>query len=173
MEVRGAHTYFVRAADAAATADVAWVHNAGYIDNAISNHPNAVVKSGAKKGQIRHTNPRSNRTMISPRSELDGDHILPKQAFKDAVAAREAIIDRSLTKVEWQLVRTLMNSAQNLRPMLNSFNRSKSDLTAAAWRATDSEIARSVSSGYFRSLGRRQAAVGRKLEALLSTFLED
>jgi hypothetical protein len=169
MEVDGAHSYFVLAADAPPDTEAAWVHNAGYIDEAIANQ-DALVKSGAREGQVRHIDPTTNRTTISPRSMLDGDHVLPKQAFKDAVSLRETTIGRALNNTEKRQVITLMNSAENLRPMINSFNRSKSDLLAGAWKALGTDLTKSVHPGYIKSMAKTQSAVNKKLTSLLGTF---
>ncbi|MEL6109746.1 MAG: polymorphic toxin-type HINT domain-containing protein [Planctomycetota bacterium] len=157
LEVYGEHVYFVGEHGILA-------HN-GYISRSIKNQ-----NARRSDGLINHIDPRTNKMTASPRSQLHGDHVLPKNRFKQLIKAREAQIGRSLTRTELREVNKLMNGAENLRPMNGSFNSSKQDFLAATWRRVQSKLSRQVHPDYLRDLARTQRSVHTQLRALLKSF---
>jgi YD repeat-containing protein len=166
LRVAEAQTYLVRAQGS--VAEPVWVHNA-YIGRAINNQ-SALVEEGENAGLIRTIDPETNKEVLMDRSDLDGDHQLPKQSFDDAVADREEELLRPLTKSEMAQVRQLMNSEENLRPMPSSFNRSKQDYLADEWANLDTSISNRVSPDYINDLRTTQTNVATKLTTLLQNF---
>lgn len=157
LEVYAEHVYFVGEEGILA-------HN-GYISRSIKNQ-----NAKRSDGLINHIDPRTNRMTASPRSQLHGDHVLPKNRFKQLIKAREAQIGRSLTRKELREVNKLMNGAENLRPMNGSFNSSKQDFLAATWRRVQSKLSRQVHPNYLRDLARTQRSVHKQLRAMLKSF---
>jgi hypothetical protein len=107
---------------------------------------------------------------VGARGGLDGDHVLPKQEFKDAIAEHERNIGRELSDTEIGQVNDLMNSKENLRPMPKSYNRSKQDSLARDWQNKGTEISDSVDPAYINDLQKTQRSVSRKLGRLLDNF---
>jgi len=166
------HTYFVTGNDWDFSV---WAHNESYLQKSINNNPKVVVEKGPNKGLIAYKDPKSKTgaTAYAPRDEMAGDHVLPRQYFKNAVEAREAALGRSLEPGEIKKVKDLLNGNKNLRPMPSRFNESKGDRLADKWQEVaknKDSVANEVSPAYFKDVADIQKSVTKDLDNLLGTF---
>ena len=73
---------------------------------------------------------------FSPQNTLAGDHVLPQQAFKDAIDAYELANGGDAFRRNVDGLKELQNGSDNLRPMLSNLNSSKGMRAASEWIET-------------------------------------
>ena len=165
FRVFGSHTYFVRE-DGAQGAPV-WVHNS-CIGDAIDLHGSEIT-SGENAGQIMALDPETNEMQAFSRSELDGDHVLSKNAFQIEVEKQmEASSVSKLSADQSDALESLLNSKENLRPMPSSFNRSKQAFSAYAWKDLGTDLTKRVSPLYIKNVSQIQNMIKGKIRAIIS-----
>ncbi len=177
FEVDDWHTYFV----AADLGPAVWVHNKCYIGIALDQLPpghmrvnGEPIRGPPKLGddvEVWAINPENNTFEWmklrgdAGKSQLDGDHVFPKNAFEKTMQRfrQEGFQIDSITKTR---IDGLMNGTDNLRPMPSSFNRSKGNRNISQWKETP--LGGQVGADYLQDLDGIQRSVAEELNQILN-----
>ncbi|MFO1002113.1 MAG: polymorphic toxin-type HINT domain-containing protein [Planctomycetaceae bacterium] len=135
LEVHDEHVYFVGE-------DGVLVHNSKVY---------AEIAEGHSLGNIgKHLDVDGNSVLHLTRKGLAGDHVLPKQAIANAMAAA-GVSEKSKAG---QAIMAIQDSAQNLRLMNSRLNSSKGARNAVEWMST--ELGSKMPRRYIQNILRKQ-----------------